>query len=123
VAFIGVIADGGMEPILTTAKAARSTLKLLFHDLSTLYTKYTVKCLVVMSKTFRYHVGNESKTFWYLSQICFIDNRLFRFGPESALLDQIEVISFDKTNSGTNSKVLVSFLYSPPSGFLLSYRF
>ncbi len=46
----------------------------------------------VMSKTegqtFRYRFGNETKTFWYRSRI---PNRLFRFGPESALLDQIEM--------------------------------
>ncbi len=30
-----------------------------------------------------------TKTFWYRSHICLIENRLFRFGPESALLDQI----------------------------------
>jgi hypothetical protein len=52
---------------------------------------------------------NETKTFLYRSQICLIENKSFRFGPESALLDQIEMISFDKTNSGTNSNVLVSF--------------
>jgi hypothetical protein len=54
---------------------------------------------------------NETKTFWCRSRICLIENRLFRFGPESALLDQIEMISFDKTNSGTNLNVLVSFLF------------
>jgi hypothetical protein len=39
-----------------------------------------------------------------------IKNRLLRFGPESAILDQIEKISFAKINSGTNSKVLITFL-------------
>jgi hypothetical protein len=34
--------------------------------------------------------------------------RSFRFGLKSALLDQTEMISFDKTNSGTISNVLVS---------------
>ncbi len=70
--------------------------------------------LVVMSKTkgltFRYRLGNKTKTFWYRSRICLNENRLFRFGPESAFLDQIEMITFDKTNSGTNSNVLVLFL-------------
>ncbi len=37
-------------------------------------------------------------------------NKLFQFGPESAPLYQKEMISFNETNSGTNSKVLVSFL-------------
>ncbi len=50
---------------------------------------------------------NESKTFWYRSRICLIENRLFRFGPESALLDQIEMISFGKTSSETNTNVLL----------------
>jgi len=51
---------------------------------------------------------NETKTFWYRSRICLIENKSFIFGPKSALLDQIEMISFDKTNSGTNSNVSVS---------------
>jgi hypothetical protein len=42
---------------------------------------------VVMSKTegqtFRYRFGNETKTFWYRSRICLVENRLFWFGPES----------------------------------------
>jgi hypothetical protein len=32
------------------------------------------------------------------------------FGPESALLDQLEMISFDGVDSGTKSDVTVSFL-------------
>ncbi len=63
--------------------------------------------IVVMSKTkgqtFRYSFGNETKTF------SLIENRLFRFGPESALLGQIDRISFDKKNSEKNSMV---FFYS-----------
>ncbi len=52
------------------------------------------------------------KTFWYRSQNCLIENRLFRFGPESALLDLIEMIFFDGADSGTNSALpgMVSFL-------------
>jgi hypothetical protein len=69
---------------------------------------------LVMSKTkgqtFWYCFGNETKTFWYRSGICLVDNRLFRFGPESALLNQIEMCSFDGADSRTNSDVLVSFL-------------
>ncbi len=69
---------------------------------------------VVMSKTkgqtFCYRFGNKTKTFWYRSRICLVENRLFWFGPESALLDQIEMCSFDGADSGTNSYVLVSFL-------------
>jgi hypothetical protein len=60
-------------------------------------------------QTFRYRFGNET-TFWYRSRICLVENRWFRFGPESALLDHIEMISFDGSDSGTNSDVLVSFL-------------
>jgi hypothetical protein len=48
----------------------------------------------------------NQKTFWYRSQICFIENRWFRYGPESALLDQIEMISFNETNSGTFVELL-----------------
>jgi hypothetical protein len=43
-----------------------------------------------------YIVWNETKIFWYRSRIYLIENRLFRFGPETALLNQIEMISFDK---------------------------
>jgi hypothetical protein len=72
----------------------------------------TTICHVSKTKgqTFRYRCGNETKTFWYRSQICLVENRLYRFGPESALLDQIEMISLDGADSGTNSGVLVSFL-------------
>ncbi len=70
--------------------------------------------LIALSKTkgqtFRYRFGNETKTFWYRSRICLVENILFPFGPESALLDQIEKFSFDGADSETNSHVLVSFL-------------
>jgi hypothetical protein len=47
-------------------------------------------------QTFRSRFGNEPQR----SLICLTENRLFRFfGPESALLDPIEIISFDKANS------------------------
>ncbi len=69
---------------------------------------------LVMSKTkgqkFLYRFGNETKTFCYRSRICLIETKLFRFGPESAFLDQIVMLSFDKTYSGTKSHVMVSFL-------------
>jgi hypothetical protein len=61
-------------------------------------------------QTFRYRFGNETKTFWYCSRLFLVENRLFRFGPESVLLDQVEMISFDVAESGTNSNVMVSFL-------------
>ncbi len=61
-------------------------------------------------QTFRNCFGSETKTFWYRSQICLVENRLFQFGPESAPLDQIEMISFEGADWGTNSDVLVSFL-------------
>jgi hypothetical protein len=41
--------------------------------------------------------------------MCLVDNRLFRFGPESALLGQIEIISFNGVDS-EHSDVLVSFM-------------
>jgi hypothetical protein len=61
-------------------------------------------------QTFRHRFGNETKTFWYRSRICLVENRLFPFGQEYALLDQIEMFSFDGANWGTNSDVMVSFL-------------
>jgi hypothetical protein len=70
--------------------------------------------LLVMSKTkgqtFRYRFGNKTKTLWYRSQICLVENRLFQFGPEYTLLDHIEMCSFDGSDLGTNSGVLISFL-------------
>ncbi len=62
-------------------------------------------------QTIRYYFGNETKMFWYRSPIRLVKNRWFWFGPESALLDQIEMWSFDGADSGTNSDVLVSFLF------------
>jgi hypothetical protein len=59
---------------------------------------------------FRYRFGNETKTFWYHSWICLVVNRLFQFGPESSVMDQIEMCSFDGADLGANSDVLVSFL-------------
>ncbi len=61
-------------------------------------------------QTFRYRFENETETFWYRSRICLVENRLFRFGPESALLEQIDMISFDGVDSLTNSDVLVPFM-------------
>ncbi len=64
--------------------------------------------MIAMSKTkgqtFRYRFGNETKTFWYRSRICLVENRLFRFGPESVLLDQIDMISFDGADLGTKTQ-------------------
>jgi hypothetical protein len=60
-------------------------------------------------QTYRYRFENETKTFWYRSRIS-LENILFRFGQESAFLDKIEMIYFDKTNSGMNSIFFVSFL-------------
>jgi hypothetical protein len=54
-------------------------------------------------QTFRYRFGNETKTFCFRFQISLIENTMFRFDPESALLGLIERISFDNTNSGKNS--------------------
>jgi hypothetical protein len=59
-----------------------------------------------IGQTFWYRFGKKPKR----SRICLLRNRLFWFCPESALLGQIEMISFDKTNSGMNTNVLVSFL-------------
>jgi hypothetical protein len=52
----------------------------------------------------------KQKTFWCRSRICLLENRLLRYVPESALLDQIEIISFDAADSSTNSDIRVSFL-------------
>ena len=70
--------------------------------------------VVVTSKTegqtFRYRFGNETKTFCYPSQISLVENRLFQFCPEPALLGKIERITFDKTNSEELNGFIVSFL-------------
>jgi hypothetical protein len=47
----------------------------------------------------------KPKRFGIVPEFFLIENRLFRFGPESALLDHIERISFDNTNSWKNSVV------------------
>jgi hypothetical protein len=76
---------------------------------TTLVTNWSSVLLVILSKTkgqtFRYHFGNKTKSLWYRSRICLVENRLFRFGPESALWDQIEMISFIVADSGRNSDV------------------
>ncbi len=62
-------------------------------------------------QTFRYRFGNETKTFWYHYRICLLENRLFRFGPKSVLLDQIDNDLFRWGRFGNyNSDILVSFL-------------
>ncbi len=48
--------------------------------------------------------GMKPKRFGIVPEFVLLKTRLLRFGPESALLDQIEMISFDKTNSVTYSK-------------------
>jgi hypothetical protein len=83
-------------------------------------------------QTFRHRFGNETKTFWYRSRIwiCLVENRLFRFGPESVLLEQIDMISFDgQIREHLSFSVLtllnqiVSVLSSQPSGHLIPYSF
>jgi hypothetical protein len=55
---------------------------------------------------------NETKTSWYRSRFSLIENTLFRFCPESALLYQIERIFFDGgTNLVTNSIVFLFHSY------------
>ncbi len=79
-----------------------------------IFSTFSGRYSIVMSKTegqtFRNRFGNETKTFWYRSRICLVENRLFRSCLKSALLDQIEMCSFDGADSGTNSDVLVSFV-------------
>ncbi len=104
----------GFDPgIPTTQQATRSRYGFDSPHNANLALKTPV-LLLVMSKTkgqtFRYRFRNETNTFWYRSRICLVENRLFGFCPESALLDQIERIPFDGAGSGTNLDVLVSFL-------------
>ncbi len=47
-------------------------------------------------QTVRYRFKNETKTFWYHFRICLVENRLLKFGPESALLDKVEISSLDR---------------------------
>ncbi len=84
-------------------------------DIRTLRSQILAEtCKVVMSKTkgqtFRYRFGTKPKRFGLPILYSIIENRLFRLDPESALMDQIEIISFDKTNSGTNSNVCLASL-------------
>ncbi len=89
----------------------------LYFQKNILFCILCTHCTVVMSKTKgqnrRSDIGLETKPkrFDIVPEFDLMkENRLFRFGPESAFLDQIEMISFDETNSGTNSNVLLSFL-------------
>jgi hypothetical protein len=97
------------SPLMTIYPPLQSILYLLIHKGKG----------VVMSKTkgqmYLYLFGNETNMFWYRSQISLIENRLYRFCPESALLGQIERISFDKTISGKNSIV---FCFIPIKTFV-----
>ncbi len=47
------------------------------------------------------------KRFGIVPEFVSMKTDCFDFGPESAFLDQIEMISFDKTNSAMNSNDLV----------------
>ncbi len=92
-----------MEDNVPVGKWEKNVKKIFFASLKSLkrsQVRFTVK---VMSKTkgqtFRYRFGNETKTFWYRSRICLVENRLFQFGPEYVLLGQIDMISFDGTDS------------------------
>ncbi len=52
----------------------------------------------------------KPKRFGIVPEFVLFENRLFRFGTESALLYQIKMISFDGADSGMNSDVMVWFL-------------
>ncbi len=93
-------------PICIRKKSSAKSIKINFKkEKSTLENQVqrtfstNVFTRVVMSKTkgqpFQYCFGNETKTFWYPSRICLVENRLFPFGPESVLLDQIEMCSYN----------------------------
>ncbi len=59
--------------------------------LCTISLKCSLFSIMLKSKTegetFRYRFENETKTFWNLSRICLVENRLFWLRSESALLD------------------------------------
>ncbi len=52
----------------------------------------------------------KPKRFGIVPKFVLLRNRLFRFDPEPALLDQIEIIFFNGADSGMNSDIMVSFL-------------
>ncbi len=71
-------------------------------------------------QTVRFRFKNETKTFWYRSRICLDENRLFRFGPESALLDKVEISSFD--GAGVQLLLLqINSTNSSSSGYFFSF--
>jgi hypothetical protein len=55
-------------------------------------------------------IWKRNQNFWYSSQISLVENILFQFCPESALLGKIERITFDKTNRERKQWFFVSFL-------------
>jgi hypothetical protein len=101
-----IISMGTVAPAADegTADAASGTYVWRYHK-KMAKAKAEAEQRRAVGQTFRYCIGNKTKTFWYCSQISFIENRLFQFRPESALLGLIERISFDNTNSGKNSIV------------------
>jgi hypothetical protein len=63
------------------------------------------RCQKIKDKRSDIVVETKPKRFGIVPEIVLL-NRLFRFGPESALLDQIDMCSFHGADSGTNSDVL-----------------
>jgi hypothetical protein len=76
----------------------RSRCSIAYRESPVYCAKTTTDLLMSKTEgqTFRYRFGNETKTFWYRSQICLVENRLFRFGSRICSPGpNIEMISFD----------------------------
>jgi hypothetical protein len=52
----------------------------------------------------------KPKRFGIVPKFVLLITDCFLFGPESFIMEQKEMISFDLADSGTNSHVMVSFL-------------
>ncbi len=61
-----------------------------FQEMGTTEDTPRARTLSVWFTQGGYRFGNETNKFWYRSQISLVENRLFQFCPESALLGKIE---------------------------------
>jgi hypothetical protein len=83
-----VVGDAGAAP--HWVRPLLPILHQAFQEMGTLEDSPRPRILSVWFTQGGYRFGNETKTFWYRSQVSLVENRLFQFCPESALLGKIE---------------------------------
>jgi hypothetical protein len=82
-----VVGDPGAAP--HWVRALLQILHQTFQEMGTAEDTSRARTLSFWFTQGGYRFGNETKTFWYRSQISLVENRLFQFCPESALLGEI----------------------------------